>query len=210
MVVDLGCGAGRWARALSESGYDVLGIDVSAPMLSLARRRAPAARFLRASLHRAELPPCDAVTALGEAIVYGASAQDLRRLFARAFAALRPGGVFVFDVREKMPGEPPGVRLSGYEGKDWALVVRYDRSARRLVRRITVFRKIGASFRRSAGSHWVGLFTRAEILRELERSGFKARALSGYGRRPTADGVTAFLARKPGRSMNHSSPRPAR
>src|ERR1039458_9908001 len=44
-VVDAGCGSGVWARELSERGYDVLGIDISAHMIRLARRQAPAAKF---------------------------------------------------------------------------------------------------------------------------------------------------------------------
>ena len=44
-VVDLGCGSGIWARELVDAGYEALGIDASAAMVRLARRRAPAARF---------------------------------------------------------------------------------------------------------------------------------------------------------------------
>ena len=40
LVVDLGCGSGIWARALTDAGYDVLGVDPSAAMLRIARRRA--------------------------------------------------------------------------------------------------------------------------------------------------------------------------
>jgi SAM-dependent methyltransferase len=42
LVVDIGCGSGIWARALTDAGYDVLGVDVSEAMLQIARRRAPA------------------------------------------------------------------------------------------------------------------------------------------------------------------------
>jgi len=49
MVVDLGCGSGRWARELDRAGYRVLGIDQSADFLRMARRVAPHARFLAGS-----------------------------------------------------------------------------------------------------------------------------------------------------------------
>jgi SAM-dependent methyltransferase len=38
LVVDIGCGSGIWARALTDAGYDVLGVDVSEAMLQIARR----------------------------------------------------------------------------------------------------------------------------------------------------------------------------
>src|SRR5262249_38073721 len=68
LVIDLGCGSGLLARGLSESGYDVLGIDISAAMIALARERVPDGRFLLDSLLIAELPTCVAVAAVGEGL----------------------------------------------------------------------------------------------------------------------------------------------
>src|ERR1022692_3797692 len=60
-VVDAGCGSGVWARELSECGYDVLGIDISAHMIRLARRQAPAG----SEEHTSELQsPCNLVCRL--------------------------------------------------------------------------------------------------------------------------------------------------
>ena len=36
-IVDLGCGSGILARALADAGYDVLGYDISAEMVEIAR-----------------------------------------------------------------------------------------------------------------------------------------------------------------------------
>ena len=38
-VLDLGCGTGRIAIALAEKGFDVVGLDLSAPMLKIAERK---------------------------------------------------------------------------------------------------------------------------------------------------------------------------
>jgi len=40
-AIDFGCGAGRSTRFLRELGFDVVGVDVSAPMLARARGRDP-------------------------------------------------------------------------------------------------------------------------------------------------------------------------
>ncbi len=39
-IIDLGCGAGRHSIELAKRGYDVVGIDISAPMLAEAKKRA--------------------------------------------------------------------------------------------------------------------------------------------------------------------------
>ena len=45
LVVDLGCGSGLWARELSDSGYGVLGVDISPAMIAIARKRVPEGEF---------------------------------------------------------------------------------------------------------------------------------------------------------------------
>src|SRR5262245_16914733 len=69
-VVDLGCGSGIWAEALVKAGYNVLGIDISAAMIDIARQRVPKAQFQVGSYLKAELPPCVAVTSIGECLNY--------------------------------------------------------------------------------------------------------------------------------------------
>ena len=58
-VLDVGCGDGGIARALSRRGFTVTGIDPSAAAVARATQRVPAARFLcaRAEELPAGLPP---------------------------------------------------------------------------------------------------------------------------------------------------------
>src|ERR1700727_53008 len=55
-IVDLGCGSAVLSAELAAAGYDVLGVDFSAAMLKIARKRVPAARFQRASFLEVEFP----------------------------------------------------------------------------------------------------------------------------------------------------------
>jgi SAM-dependent methyltransferase len=88
LVVDLGCGSGVLAGRLCDAGYRVLGVDLSESMIALARVRAPAAEFRVGSFVSADLPPCVAVTAIGEVLNYGFDAANdaaaRAGLFARA------------------------------------------------------------------------------------------------------------------------------
>ncbi|HEV3255335.1 MAG TPA: class I SAM-dependent methyltransferase [Gemmataceae bacterium] len=201
LVVDLGCGSGLWARELCTAGYDVLGIDISAAMIDLARRRVPEARFRNESFLSASLPPCDAVTAIGECFNYlfdkKNSAKALARFFRRVYDALRPGGVFVFDIAE--PGRVPAPRRSHWEGKDWAVLVHAeeDKSRNVLTRRITTLRKVGELYRRGEEVHRLRLYRSPALAEQLRRVGFKVRILRGYGSLRFAVGHAALLARKP-------------
>ena len=201
LVVDLGCGSGLWARELAHAGYDVLGIDISAAMISIARKRVPTGEFRVGSLLKAGIPRCDAVTSIGECFNYlfdkNNSIDELRRLFRRIYSVLKPGGLLIFDIAQ--PGRGKGPRQKHREGRDWAVLVEVDEDKRseRLIRRITTFRKVGSLFRRDEEVHQLRLYKRSEVARELRAAGFRVRTLTSYGDQPMIKGCIAFVARKP-------------
>ena len=200
LVVDLGCGSGLWARDLTGAGYEALGIDSSAAMIELARSVAPRARFVQASLFDAELPRCDAVTALGEPFSYIPEGLDapppLADLFERVAQALRPGGLFLFDLVVR--SGRPMVYRTWSEGEDWAVLVEVaeDLPASRLTREIVTFRRRGEAWRRSHETHSVAAFERAQIERDLRRAGFSVRVSRKYGDYELPPRRLAFRARR--------------
>lgn len=203
LVVDIGCGSGGWARRLTDAGYAVLGIDQSRALLSLARARAPRAVFQQGSFLDIDLPPCDAVTALGEVLNYCFDERNgpraLSRLFRRVHAALRPGGLFAFDLA--LPGRVPGGGpAQGHRaGADWAVLFESeeDRGHRFLTRRITTFRRVGRGYRRGEEVHLQRLYPEAKVAAALRRAGFSVRTSRSYGRFRLPPGLAAFLARRP-------------
>jgi SAM-dependent methyltransferase len=203
LVVDLGCGSGIWARGLCDVGFHVLGIDISEAMIAIARERVPEGEFRSESFLTAEIPPCVAVTSLGECFSYlfdrGNTSQGLLRLFRRIHQALHPGGVFIFDV--VAPGRVPGsgIQKAFREGQDWAILVEVEENRERkiLTRRIVSFRKVADLFRRDEEIHRQRLFTRSELAQSLRSVGFRVHSLPGYGDLRFPRGVIGFLARKP-------------
>jgi SAM-dependent methyltransferase len=202
LVVDLGCGSGIWAEMLAAAGYDVTGYDISGAMVEMSRQRAPRGDFRRISFLSVDFPPCAAVTALGEVFNYLFDQRNsdawLFKLFRRVHAALRRGGLFVFDGAE--PGRVPGGRRRNYsEGPDWACLFTAEEDSKRgmLTRHITSFRRIGASYRRDREVHRLRLFNRATVLAQLRSAGFRARILRGYGDLRFPAGYVGFLASKP-------------
>lgn len=201
-IVDLGCGSGILASALLRAGYDVLGIDQSSAMIALARRTAPRAEFRRASCRGFKIPPCSAVTSTGECLNYLVDRESRRsasldRFFRSAFSALAPGGLLIFDVAA--PGRGAGHPIRFRSGRDWAVIadVREDARRRRLVRTITLFRKVGRLWRRSHEVHHVRLRRPAQIAAVLRRVGFGVAVRNAYGKYVPGPGLAVFVARKP-------------
>ncbi|MDX1546772.1 MAG: class I SAM-dependent methyltransferase [Rhodothermales bacterium] len=197
-VVDLGCGSGRFARALADAGYEAVGVDLSPSMVARARARVPEGRFIIGSFFDADLPPCAAVTAQGEVFNYAFDPRNgldaLRALFRRVHAALRPGGLFLFDLA--VPGRGAGPPKRFWTGPDWAVLVEIDETDGVLLRRITSFRAVDGVYRRSDEVHRQRLYPSRAVAETLRAVGFRARIVRRFGSYRLPRGLAGFIARR--------------
>lgn len=113
-VLDIGCGAGASSLAIGEavgSGGEVLGVDISAPLLDLARRRAEGhanLRFQQADAQTAALTPAAFDAAFSRfGVMFFA---DPAAAFANIRTALKPQGRLAF-VCWRRPDESPIMTL---------------------------------------------------------------------------------------------------
>ncbi len=102
-LVDVACGSGEFALTMAQRGLQVTGVDQSPEMLAIARRSAQEKRiaitFLEQDMRRLLLPaPVDAATCLYDSLNYLTSDADFRQALSAIAAALRPGGLFLFDM----------------------------------------------------------------------------------------------------------------
>jgi SAM-dependent methyltransferase len=102
-VVDLACGVGIACVRFAQTGYRTTGIDLSAEMLALARQRAVEAgvevSWLERDMRDWRLEqPADLVTSMYDALNYMLTPADLGAVFECVGRALRPGGLFIFDM----------------------------------------------------------------------------------------------------------------
>lgn len=203
LVVDLGCGSGLWAQKLAKAHYHVLGVDISESMIAIARTRVPEAEFRVESLSKANIPPCNAVTSIGECLNYlfdpDSDRQTLLQLFHRIYSALTPGGVFIFDIAE--PGQvAQGTTTRGFtQGEDWVVLVEKeeDREREMLTRRIITFRKVGEHYRRDDEVHRLRLYQAADVATELQQVGFQVEVMPSYGQYDLPPAHAAIVACKP-------------
>ncbi|HEX7137654.1 MAG TPA: class I SAM-dependent methyltransferase [Vicinamibacterales bacterium] len=198
-VVEFGCGSGTLAAYLHGLGYEVRGFDISPAMIRLARRNAPGVRFSVASLMSARIPACDAMVGVGEVITYvPGGEQSLQRFFAKAQAALRPGGVLVFDFMDSARRRTYASRT--ITGRDWSIDVRATFNERRriLTRHMTMTRRTARGLRRSRETHHVHVYDRRAVRRMLARCGLDIVVSRAYGRYRLLPGDLAVIARRHG------------
>jgi len=202
LVIDLGCGSGRWACELNRAGYDVLGVDQSRAMIRLARRIAPRARFKVASLFETELHQCEAITSIGECLNYcfdkTSNRRGLAHLFKRCYGALRPGGVLICDFATLHRRPKGGVREHRSSGRGWKITARTAARGTRMIRReIVALRRVGGAYRCSRENHVLRLHSASEIARDLKRCGFRVRLVRRWGGFRLPRGIEGIIAVKP-------------
>ena len=104
LVLDLGCGTGGLTFPLARRGYDMIGVDGSADMLSKAYERRVAENalgvlFLCQDMRAFELyGTVGAVVSSLDCMNYLTGNGDLEKCFSLVHNYLDPGGVFLFDV----------------------------------------------------------------------------------------------------------------
>jgi SAM-dependent methyltransferase len=102
-ILDLGCGTGGHAVTLARRGFDVVGVDLSAPMIAIAKKKAEA-QGLAIEWHVGDLADVrvsgrfDAVAMMFAVLGYLTETDRLRQAFRNARQHLDPGGKLIFDV----------------------------------------------------------------------------------------------------------------
>ncbi|MER2581513.1 MAG: class I SAM-dependent methyltransferase [Candidatus Competibacter sp.] len=214
-IVDFGCGSGITSRLLYDAGYKVVGFDLSEPLLQMARKRVPEATFRMESFVTADIPPCVAVTAIGEVFNYtfdtANSAAVRAKTFNRVYKALAPGGLFIFDMAGPARVPSHNLERTFTEGHDWAVMMEVEADTARnlLTRRITSFRKLGDLYRRDFELHQLQLVDPLEVVASLQDIGFSVQTLDCYGSLPLPRGLVGFMARKPTSAGNTQQVIPA-
>lgn len=102
-ILDVCCGTGILAEMLTREGFEVTGIDLSAPMIDVARRKAArkklAIRYECQDAAELDLGTTfDAAYSFFDSLNYIVDPERLRQAIARVAAHLNPGGSFVFDL----------------------------------------------------------------------------------------------------------------
>ena len=101
IVLDMACGTGNITLPLAQMGYDMIGVDISADMLSQAQGKINNERilFLQQDMRQLDLyGTVDAVVCACDGLNYLLNETELENVFSRVKMFLNSGGVFIFDM----------------------------------------------------------------------------------------------------------------
>ena len=177
-VLDLACGTGSLSVLLAKKGYRVIAADMSEDMLTEAQSKADELEenrpfFIRQRMERLRLPePVDCAVCCLDSLNYITDPALCKQAVARVWRALRPGGVFLFDVNtpEKLRAMDGQVFLD--EDDDVFCVWRGEYADRVCRYGLDLFRREGDRWLRSFEEHLEYAYTPEELTAYLTEAGF--------------------------------------
>jgi SAM-dependent methyltransferase len=102
-LLDIACGEGSFSTAMAKQGWKAAGLDQSPDMIDLARKQADqlgveVEYFVQDMRLPFPLHDFDLLTCWYDSLNYLLEPQGLSQVFQNALDALKPGGVFLFDM----------------------------------------------------------------------------------------------------------------
>ncbi len=202
-ILDLCCGTGQLAQVLIARGYRVTGLDASEEMIRFARENAPNCEFIVDDARSFELPGVyHGVVSTFDSLNHIMGLEELTSVFRNVYAALREGGLFLFDLNMEEGYKSRWRGSFGIVEDDHVCVVRasYRPEERIGQTDITIFRLVEGEWQRSDLTLLQKCYSEEEIRSALEAVGFMKthaydmqRGLEGLTREV---GRTFFVCRK--------------
>lgn len=188
-VLDLACGEGTFAIEMAKSGYQATGIDISLPMLQIAKAKADAEQvdvsFINQDIRAMSFENrFDLVTCWYDSLNYLLTTDDLLEAFHGAARALKKDGLFVFDMNTIYGlsviwrGHPLVIEQDTPDLMEIHRIT-YDDDTSNAELRITCFVKEGEHWNRFDESHTVHGFSLNEIRQCAKEAGLKELACWG-------------------------------
>lgn len=178
-AVDLACGTGSVTAILARKGLQVIGVDMSEEMLTVASQKAadihPAPWFLCQSLQEMKLPRAvDLAVCALDSLDYITDPEDCQEAIRRVYKYLNPGGIFIFDVNtpEKLRAMDGQVFLD--EDDDVYCVWRgeFDEETNICSYGMDLFQRKGNLWERSFEEHCEYAYSADQLVGYLKAAGF--------------------------------------
>lgn len=204
--LDLACGTGQLLEAMQRRGFGVAGLDNSPQMLDATARRCPEAALILSDLAAFEIDSrLDLISCLLYSLHYSHPVAALAETLRRAYRALKPGGLFIFDTVDKhgIQNRDAVTRLT-QDGADFTFRSgwRYDGESETLALQVAIRREDANGVRDWEDHHAMTAISLSGLSALMRETGFTLTLLErDFGRMREWDGRSYNLlvvGRKPG------------
>ncbi len=181
-ILDVCCGSGHVTRELARRNYRVTGVDVSEGLLSIAKNELPQVDWQKQDVRSMHLSQTyDAALSTFDSLNHILTIEDLEDVFRNVRRALKPEGLFVFDMNSREAFLTDMRSWSAEVGDGNVSLVRgfFDDEKQIASTEIVWFRREGENWLRSDSVVKEKCYPQTEILKALDNAGFESSTWVG-------------------------------
>lgn len=179
LAIDLACGTGTNTKSLKDLGFNsVIGTDKSKAMLEVAKKKYPHLTFLQKSFlsfFGPKFKDASLITCFYDSLNYLLSEEELKKTLVNVYSALKPKGIFIFDLNTKAHLE--GVKNSPkttFKGKGFEIDMRHSVQDEYWILNLRIKEKQEGELKTVATEqHIEKMYEKKEVLKMLKKAGFK-------------------------------------
>ena len=178
-AVDLACGTGSVSALLAQKGLQVIGVDMSEEMLTVAYDKTAEMEnppyFVCQRLEKLRLPEkVDLAVCALDSFNYILKPFDCEKAISRVFQGLKPGGIFIFDVNTPCKLRAMDGQIFLDEDEDVFCLWRgeFDEDRNILSYAMDLFQRNGELWERSFEEHQEYAYTQEQLVGFLDKAGF--------------------------------------
>jgi len=194
-ALELACGTANISSRMIVHGYSVDACDLSSQMLINAGRKQVKPNLYQASLTD-PIPgeDYDLIFCLFDSINYLSSSTEIIRCFSEVSKALKPDGVFIFDISTLLNSLENFADNCDFKQSDRYHLVHeawYESYHRRQISKLTCFKAHGPAFAMQTEEHQQRVYMCGELLAMIQESPLKLLAIR------SSQGKTNLMHKRP-------------
>ncbi len=203
--LDIGCGGGWFTRAFQRAGFSMTGLDISPEMLDYAQaaalREGARGEYLLGDICNFRSPQkYDFATAINDCVNY-IPKNKLPTAFAKVKAALKKGGIFLFDISSERKFRERIANTVSVDDREEVTYLSFNKAeGESVAMEVTLFVKDErGTYERLDEAHRQYIYTEEEICAALREGGFTLLGVEGHlGEDKATSDRILFIAQKGG------------
>lgn len=179
-ILELACGTGNITNRLAKRGYNIIGVDISNEMLTLAKSKAYDlgldVNYVNQDIRELDYnKKVDSILCLCDGFNYILEEDDLLSIFKKIFSSLKQDGVFIFDISSyfkltEILGN--NVYAENYDDVSYIWQNYFDYETNICELDLTIYKRKNELFERYEEYHYQRAYKLEEIFDLLKKAGF--------------------------------------